>query len=320
MKRTFRHVLAGIFIVCLTSLPMLAAVTGDISGTVIDPNGAVITGANVTVKSLATGTVRTVTTSDVGQFSVPQLELGTYEVKIEKAGFKGYVEKAIVRSGENTRLSISLALGTAEAVVSVDAVTPTLDVATAQISTSLDSTEVLALPNQARNPVAFATLAPGITPVSKDNPFLGTGSFNSNGSRGRANNITVDGITHSDLSTTGTAGLGTFSFDGVQEFKLISNNFDAEFGRNSGSQVQITTKTGSNQFHGSAYWFYQSDAFNARDFLTPRTASGQPGPVSRFTQNQGGFTFGGPILKGHTFFLVIGKKTRRADQDHPIKL
>jgi len=318
MKRTFRHVLAGIFIVCLTSLPMLAAVTGDISGTVIDPNGAVITGANVTVKSLATGTVRTVTTSDVGQFSVPQLELGTYEVKIEKAGFKGYVEKAIVRSGENTRLSISLALGTAEAVVSVDAVTPTLDVATAQISTSLDSTEVLALPNQARNPVAFATLAPGITPVSKDNPFLGTGSFNSNGSRGRANNITVDGITHSDLSTTGTAGLGTFSFDGVQEFKLISNNFDAEFGRNSGSQVQITTKTGSNQFHGSAYWFYQSDAFNARDFLTPRTASGQPGPVSRFTQNQGGFTFGGPILKGHTFFFDHWEedKTRGSGSPH----
>ncbi|MFL6311237.1 MAG: carboxypeptidase regulatory-like domain-containing protein [Terriglobales bacterium] len=318
MKRTFRHILAGIFIACLTSLPMLAAVTGDISGTVIDPHGAVVPGANVTIKSLATGTVRTVTTSNVGQFSVPQLELGTYEVKIEKAGFKIYVEKAVVRSGENTRLSANLAVGTAEAVISVDAVTPTLDVATAQISTSLDSAEVLALPNQARNPVAFATLAPGITPVSKDNPFLGTGSFNSNGSRGRANNITVDGITHSDLSTTGTAGLGTFSFDGVQEFKLISNNFDAEFGRNSGSQVQITTKTGTNQFHGSAYWFYQSDAFNSRDFFTPRTASGQPGPVSRFTQNQGGFTFGGPILKGHTFFFGHWEedKTRGSGSPH----
>jgi len=318
MKRTFRHILAGIFIACLTSLPMLAAVTGDISGTVIDPHGAVVPGANVTIKSLATGTVRTVTTSNVGQFSVPQLELGTYEVKIEKAGFKVYVEKAVVRSGENTRLSANLVVGTAEAVISVDAVTPTLDVATAQISTSLDSAEVLALPNQARNPVAFATLAPGITPVSKDNPFLGTGSFNSNGSRGRANNITVDGITHSDLSTTGTAGLGTFSFDGVQEFKLISNNFDAEFGRNSGSQVQITTKTGTNQFHGSAYWFYQSDAFNSRDFFTPRTASGQRGPVSRFTQNQGGFTFGGPILKGHTFFFGHWEedKTRGSGSPH----
>jgi hypothetical protein len=318
MKRNIRQILAGGIIACLLSLPSFAAITGDISGTVIDPNGAVIAGATVTVKSISTGTVRTVTTSEIGQFSIPQLELGTYEVKIEKNGFKIHAENAVVRSGENTRLSAQLEVGTAESVITVDAVTPTLDVATAQISSSLDSVQVVSLPNQARNPVAFATLSPGTVPVSKDNPFLGVGSFNSNGSRGRANNITVDGITHSDLSTTGTSGLGTFSFDGVQEFKLISNNFDAEFGRNSGSQVQIITKTGSNGYHGSAYWFYQSSGFNSRDFFTPLTASGQPGPVSRFTQNQGGFTFGGPILKSHTYFFGHWEldKTRGSASPH----
>jgi Carboxypeptidase regulatory-like domain len=131
MKRTFSRILVGFFVSCLFSLPIFAAITGDISGTVIDPHGAVIANATVTVKSLTTGTVRTVTTSDIGQFSVPQLELGTYEVRIEKTGFKVHSEKAIVRSGENTRLSASLEVGTAESVVTVDSVTPTLDVATA---------------------------------------------------------------------------------------------------------------------------------------------------------------------------------------------
>jgi len=289
----------------LFSLPVFAALTGDISGTVTDPHGAVVVNAKVTVKNVSTGAVRTVTTSDLGQFSVPQLELGTYEVAIEKSGFKGRTERAQVRSGENIRLNSQLEVGTAGEIVTVEATTPALDVATAQMSDSLDTAELQSLPNQGRDPVAYATLSPGTVPVSKDNPFLGTGSFNSKGSRGRANNITVDGIISSDLSTTGEAGTGTFSYDGVQEFKLISNNFDAEFGRNSGSQVQIITKGGSNQFHGSAYWFHQNAFFNARDFFNNVKPDGSngPGTPTPFVQNQGGFTFGGPIYKDHTFFF-----------------
>jgi hypothetical protein len=292
------RILAGICILFLSALPVFAALTGDISGTVTDPNGAVISGAKVTVKNVSTGAVRTVTTNDSGQFSVPQLELGTYDVSIEKGGFKTHSERALVRSGENTRMSAQLEIGTAGEVVTVEAVTPTLDVATAQVSSSLDSAQVVTLPNQARDPVAFATLSPGIVPVSADNSsFLGTGSFNSNGSRGRANNITVDNIISSDLSTTGEAGTGTFVLDGVQEFKLISNNFDAEFGRNSGSQVQVLTKSGTNQYHGTAYIYHQNVFFNARDFFAA------PHGVTPFVQNQGGFAAGGPIFKNHTFIF-----------------
>src|SRR5262249_27726592 len=279
--------------------------TGDISGTVTDPNGAVVTGAKVTVKNLSTGTLRTAVTGDTGQFSVPQLELGNYEVTIEKSGFKAYTEKVIVRSSETARLSPQLEVGAAGEVVTVEATNQTLDVATAQISNTLETELIQALPNQARDPVAYATLSAGTVPVSKDNPFLGTGSFNSNGSRGRANNIVVDNIISSDISTTGEAGNGTFSYDGVQEFKLISNNFDAEFGRNSGSQVQIITKGGGNQFHGSAYIFHQNNFFNARDFFNNTDANGNPGPgpVNHFVQNQGGFTAGGPLWKDHTFLF-----------------
>jgi hypothetical protein len=293
-----RQILAGVFFTCLCSLPVFAALTGDISGTVTDPNGAVVAGAKITVKNLATGAVRTVTTSDVGQFSVPQLELGTYEVTVEKSGFRNTTTKAVVRSGENTRLNSQLEIGAAGEVLTVEATTPILDVATAQVSASLDSTQVVTLPNQARDPVAFATLSPGIIPVSADNgSFLGTGSFNSNGSRGRANNITVDNIISSDLSTTGEAGTGTFVIDGVQEFKLITNNFDAEFGRNSGSQVQVLTKSGTNQIHGTAYIYHQNVFFNARDFFAA------PHGVTPFVQNQGGFAAGGPIYKNHTFIF-----------------
>lgn len=305
MRRNTRQILVGLFLACLVSLPAFAALTGDISGTVTDTSGAVVVGAKVIVKSSTTGTIREATTNAEGQFSVAQLELGNYEVSVEKNGFKTYREVATVRSGENTRLTAKMDVGSADSVVTVEATVATLDVATAQMSDSLDTAEVQSLPNQGRDPVAYATLSPGTVPVSKDNPFLGTGSFNSNGSRGRANNITVDGIISSDVSTTGEAGTGTFSYDGVQEFKLISNNFDAEFGRNSGSQVQIITKSGGNQFHGSAYWFHQNTFFNARDYFNNVTPSGDPGPgaPTPFVQNQGGFTFGGPIYKDHTFFF-----------------
>ena len=320
-RSSTRFVLFSIMAVLLmlfASQAAMASNTGDISGTVIDQNGAAVSGATVTIKNVSTGAARNVPTNEFGQFSAPQMETGNYQIVVDKNGFKQYAQTVVVRSGENTRLDAQLSVGTTSETVTVEGATPTLDVATAQVSESLNSVQIVNLPNQARDPVAYATLAPGTVPVSKDNPFLGTGSFNSNGSRGRANNITVDGIISSDLSTTGEAGLGTFSYDGIQEFKLITNNFDAEFGRNSGSQVQIITKNGSNQFHGTAYEFYQSDAFFARDFFTPTNPDGSPGAVPRFTQNQGGFTFGGPIYKDHTFFFGHWEidKTRGSGSTH----
>ncbi len=306
MRKYAISLLGALVAALLFAIPLFAASTGDLSGTVLDPSGAVVANATVTIKNVSNGTVRTVTTNEFGQFSVPQLELGSYQVKIDKSGFKAYTETANIRSGENTRLSAQMQLGTSSETVEVTGAIPLLDVASAQVSDSLDTQQIQALPNQARDPVAYATLSPGTVPVSKDNPFLGTGSYNSNGSRGRANNIVVDNIISSDISTTGEAGNGTFSYDGVQEFKLITNNFDAEFGRNSGSQLQIVTKSGTNQFHGSAYEFHQNAALNARDFfdtITDANGNTQRGPITPFVQNQGGFTFGGPVFKDHTFFF-----------------
>jgi len=293
----YLSVLVACLLSCLLSVPAFAALTGDLQGTVFDPTGAVISGAKVTIRNNATGVTKTVVTDQNGEFAALQLDLGEYTVTIEKEGLKKVEETAVIRSAEKTRLDAKMEIGQTEQVVQVEAVTPTLDVASAQLSNSIDAQTALDLPNQARNPVQLAVLAPGIVPVTKDNPFLGVGSFNSNGSRGRANNITIDNITSSDISTTGTAELGTFSLDAIQEFKLITNNFDAEYGRNSGSQVQIITKSGSNAIHGDAYYFLQNRNFNARDYFD---TSGNPTPL---VQNVGGFTAGGPVLKDRTFFF-----------------
>jgi hypothetical protein len=300
-------VVAILALLLTLATPVFAALTGDIEGTVFDKTGAVMPAARVTIKNSSSGATRVVTTNQFGQFSAPQLELGTYSITVEKDGFRTYTATAVVRSGEKTRLDTTMEVGRKDESVVVEAgAVPTLDVATAQVSDSLDAVTTVTLPNQARDPIAFATLSPGIVPVNQDNSsFLGTGSFNSNGSRGRANNITVDNIISSDLSTTGEAGTGTFVLEGVQEFKLITNNFDAEFGRNSGSQVQVLTKRGTNQIHGTAYWFHQNSFFNARDFFNTQIVNGatEPGPAVPFIQNQGGFAAGGPVYKNHTFIF-----------------
>jgi hypothetical protein len=313
MSNTVSRVLAAIFLSwLLLAAPAFADLTGDIQGTVVDPSGGGVGGAKVTIKNLGTGQTREVISSASGEYSAPQLEIGNYQITVEKDGFKTFTQNAVVRSGEKTRADVQMQVGkVTETVIVESGALPTLDVATAQISNSINGDEVLALPNQARDPVIYATLSPGTVPVSINNPFLGAGSFNSNGSRGRANNITLDGATASDISTTGESG-AAFVQDNVAEVKIITNNFDAEFGRNSGSQVQIITKSGSNSYHGSAYDYFQNSGLgNARGYFTP-----VGGAVTKIVQNQGGVTFGAPVIKNHTFFYGSWEldRTRGAGQ------
>jgi len=312
MRSSALRLLLTIFAVCLLTIPVFADLTGDVQGTITDPAGAGVAGAKVTIKNLNTGQTRVVETGSSGEFSAPQLEIGTYKVTIEKDGFKTYAQNVGVQSGEKTRLDARLEVGSVSETVTVESgALPTFDVATAQVSNSLNAEEVLALPNLARDPVIYATLSPGTVPVSINNPFLGAGSFNSNGSRGRANNITLDGVTASDISTTGESG-AAFAQDSVAEVKIITNNFDAEFGRNSGSQVQIITKSGTNQIHGSGYLYEQNNGLgDARGYFTPKGTA-----PPKLVQNQGGGDIGGPIFKNHTFVYAQGEvdRTRGAGQ------
>jgi hypothetical protein len=301
MRSIVLRFLVVIVSISLFVIPALADLTGDIQGTVLDESGAAVANAKITIKNVGTGATRVITSNQSGEYSAPQMEIGDYQVTVEKDGFKKFTQSVLVRSGEKTRLDANMQIGGVNETVIVEGgAVSTLDVASAQVSESLNSELLLAMPNQGRDPVAFASLAPGTVPVSINNPFLGAGSFNSNGSRGRANNITLDGVTASDISTTGESG-AAFVQDSVAEVKIITNNFDAEFGRNSGSQVQIITKGGTNQYHGSLYWYGQNSGFgNAKGYFTP--TSGPGSSVPKLVQNQGGVTFGAPIYKNHTFF------------------
>ncbi len=300
-------ILAVVAVILCAVVPLLAALTGDIQGTVFDPKGLVVVDATVTIRNLATGATREMKTNGLGEFAALQLDIGLYNVRIEMKGFRTSEVKAEVRSAETTRLNISLEIGLATEVVTVEAAAgAALDVASAQLSSTIDSKAVATLPLIGRNPVTLSGLAPGVIPVTPNNPFLGSGSYNSNGQRGRANNITIDNVTSTDIAVTGTSGLGTLSLDAIQEIKIITNNFSAEFGRNAGSQLQLITKSGTNEYHGTAYWFHQNAALNARDFFDTT------GKATPFINNLWGFTAGGPIVKNHLFVLGTyeGLRTR----------
>jgi Carboxypeptidase regulatory-like domain len=314
-RKRFSQFSVVLLVFLSSALPLLAALTGDIQGTVLDAKGLVVVDAIVTIRNAGTGVMRTLKTNAEGEFSAQQLDVGTYELKIEKQGFNAFQTTLVVRSGEVTRLNFTLEVGSVNAVVTVEAGAEAfLDTANSQISTSISEVDVKALPIINRDPLSFATLAPGISPVSKDNPFLGSGSFNANGQRGRANNITIDNAVASDISTTGGSGIGTFSLDEVQEFKLITDNFSAEFGRNSGAQLQLITKSGTNQYHGSVYEFHQDAAGNARDYFDTFTPQHPNGTVTPIVNNLWGFAAGGPVVKNHLFVFghYEGNKIRGA--------
>ncbi len=283
-------------IVC--ALSAWAALNGDIEGFVTDGSGAFVPGVSVSIISLETGAQRNLLTDDRGHFLATLLPIGEYEVRAELAGFKPVLNRLLVKSAEQTRLNLTLEVGNStQEVAVIDTTVQLVNTTDAQLQDSIDERRINALPIRTQDPLVLATLSPGIIPVTPGNPFLNTGSFNSNGGRGRGNNITIDNIVSTDVVTTGGAGLETLSTDAIQEFKLITNNFNAEFGRNANAQVQILTKSGSNDFHGTIYDFLMNDKLNARDWFDTT------GKASIIRRNQYGATAGGPIMRDRLFFF-----------------
>jgi len=264
-------------------------ITGDLRGTVFDGSGAVVPTSNVTLKSIETGQTRSVTTTD-GNFNFALLTIGRYEIRAEAAGFRAATTIAEVKTGEIASVRFNLEVGQVTETISVTDAVSLLNTENAQLQTSVTGEAIQEIP-VARNPNLFALTAPGVAPVSSNNPFLGSGSFNSNGGRGRGNNITVDGITATDVSVTGTGGtLSPLNFSSIKEVKVITNNFSAEYGRNSSAQVLYITKGGTNDLHGEVFEFLRNNVFNARPFFD---TSGKTNIVKR---NEYGFAVGGPVF------------------------
>lgn len=281
----------GLHTLALLATVAHAQITGDLRGLVIDPSGAPVANAKVTLKSLETGETRTGDVTDEGSFNFALLRIGTYEVRAEAAGFRAVGTVATVRAGEISSVKLALEVGQVTEVVMVtDAVTQ-LDTENAQMQLSFQGERIQEIPVR-RNPNLFVLAAPGVAPVSSNNPFLGSGSFNSNGGRGRGNNIMVDGITATDVSTTGVGGgqLSPLNFSSIKEVKVITNNFSAEYGRNSSAQVLYLTKNGTNELHGELFEYFRNNVLNARPFFD---TSGKANITRR---NEYGWALGGPVL------------------------
>jgi carboxypeptidase family protein len=294
---------------------MTAQITGDLKGTVLDSSNAAVPNAKMTLVSVETGETRHTSADAEGRFAFGLLKIGSYDIKTEVQGFRPANTRVNVRAGEISSLRFVLEVGQVTETLQVTDAATAVDVENAQIQVSIEGPKIQDLP-VARNPNLFALTSAGVTPVSSNNPFLSSGSFNANGGRGRANNITVDNITSTDIQVTGTSGpLGPLSFSQIKEVKIITNNFNAEYGRNSSAQVLYITQSGTNQLHGDLYDYFQNDKLNARSFFD------RSGRRDIVRANQYGFAVGGPVWLGklydgrnktHFFTTWEGTKVRGA--------
>lgn len=274
----------------LLAAPISAQITGSVRGTVVDAADAVVSTGTATLRSAETGAERAPQALTSSGFSFDLIPIGRYQVRVEASGFRTTVADVEVKAGETSTLRVQLEIGAVTETVTVTDAAAVLDTENSQIQISYTGPAIQELPTQ-RNPNALALTAPGVAPVTANNPFLGSGSFNVNGMRGRGNNITVDGITSTDVSVTGTGGqLTSLNFASIKEVKVITNNFNAEYGRNMGSQVLYVTKSGTNGLHGEAYEYFRNDKMNARAFFDTS------GKAAIQRRNEYGFDIGGPVM------------------------
>lgn len=269
---------------------LFGQITGTLRGTVTDASGGGVPNATITLTNLETKVVRTQTVNAAGEFNFELLPIGNYEVKAEARGFNAVQAQAMVNTGEVASVALRVEVGNVTQVVEVQGAVAIIDTENSQIQHSVVGQAIQELP-VGRSANNFALTSPGVAPVTSNNPYLGNGSFNSNGGRGRGNNIMVDGITATDVSVTGTGGaLGPLNFSSIKEVQIITNNFSAEYGRNSSAQVLYITKGGTNELHGELYEYLQNDKMNARGFFD------RTGSASIIRENQYGFEVGGPVF------------------------
>ena len=301
-RRPLSFVILGICLGAFAPLSLRAVeTTGTIEGMVADPTGAVVPGVKVTLTNEGTGEVKVYPTDQLGRFVFPNLPVGTYALRAEKEGFKTFVQtKTPVRVSEHLNLTVQLELGAVATEVEVRASVTTVDTKSAALGNVIENRAVVDLPLNGRNFLQLATLVAGSTPAigyslpaNPETPGGITSSPQVNGLRAESNNYLLDGADNNE-PFLGSAAVVP-SAEAIQEFKVETNLYNAEFGSSAGAIVNVVTKSGTNDFHGSVYEFFRNDALDARNFFSPEV------PVLK--RNQFGFSVGGPIVRGRTFFF-----------------
>lgn len=309
-KRVSLLFACALVLACCASSLVAQEITGTILGTVTDATGAAVAGATVTITDVDRGAVvRTINTDDSGAYSAPLLPVGNYEVAVEAPNFKRYVESSI-KLDVNQRRTIDAAMeaGNVNEVVTVESDPVQVELSSPVAGNVISGTQVRELSLNNRNFVQLTTLMPGVSSGLADQVFVGTtnpaGQANTvsiavNGARASANNWTVDGADNTDAGSNLTI-LTYPSVDAIGEFKVLRSLYPAELGRSGGGQINVITKSGTNEFHGSAYEFVRNERLNANNYLLNRNPSAvrdENGKAIRppLRYNNFGYTVGGPI-------------------------
>ena len=312
--------LAGLLAFALLVVPAFAvaqsqATTGVIEGTVSDPSGAPIAGATVIVKNTATNLERTLATDADGRFRALLLPLGPYKVTVSLTGFATLVREGIVLTvGQSANLALSLKVSTVQEEIVVQADSPVIETTRAESSTRINSASIQGLPNNGRNFLDFTKLTPGVSIVQgPDGDELSV-----NGQKGIYNNVSVDGADFNNPffgeQRGGQRPAFTFNLDAVQEVVVVASGANAEFGRSNGGFVNVVTKSGTNQVHGTLHAYFKDDSLSS----PPKNKDGSEADKFPFSQQQYGFTLGGPIVKDKAFYFVAldyqnGDSTKQTD-------
>ncbi len=297
-----------------SALDLFAQGTGGrILGRVADPSGAVLANAKVTLVNEATNVSRDATTNSSGDYDFVEVPVGTYRLEFDLKGFKKNIRRGVALDiNQVITLNMTMAVGATQEVVDVTSEAPLVETTSTQLGAVVGDRAVSELPLNSRDTYQLLQLQPGVmSTVGSSNSIVygssNAGAVSVNGGRGRSNNFTVNGGDANDQFVN----LPTVqpSPDSIQEFRVLTNTFDAEYGRNSGSVVNVVTKSGSNQFHGNMYEFFRNKVLNANAYCFSSDGCTKP----KFNQNQFGGTFGGPIKKDRTFFFTSyeGRRIRQ---------
>lgn len=286
---------AGVYVSLLlltAGLPLWGQTqTGSISGTVTDPSGAVIPGVQLTLTDAERGTVRTAVSDDGGRYQFLRLPSSTYDLRAELTGFRTFLAENIrLQVRDEFTVDVTLEIGEITEVVTVSGAASVVNLRQAEVGKVVQNKDIIDLPLNGRNALQLAQLQPGVMPPEPG--AVSTSNFSVNGQRGQNNNFLLEGGNNNDLA----ANFPTTNpnVDALQEFKVQASTYDAEFGRNSGAQINIVLKSGTNEVHGTLFEFHRNDNFDSRDFFSA--------DKEFRVRNTFGFNLGGPVIKDK-FFL-----------------
>jgi hypothetical protein len=299
LTRPLARAVTALFVLTLICVGALAQTeTGQIIGKVTDPNGAVIAGANVTVKSADTGREVSATANDEGVFTVTNLQPGNYDVTVQAGSFEAKTQRVNITVGAKvtveTQLGIAAVGGTVDIVAGAGGVE--VNTQNQELSNVVTATQIRELPTLTRNPYDLVGISGNAAADPGGSADRGAG-FAINGQRAASTNVLLDGADNNDAFTA-TVGQAV-PLDSVQELRVITSNFSAEYGRASGGIVSVATRAGSNEFHGTLYEFNRVSRLASNGFANNATNT----PKGVFARNQFGYSIGGPIMKNKLFFF-----------------